>query len=114
VERRESRIVFRALTRAGLPELRGLAYRAAEKEIAAALDLSPATVHDYVKALYRRFRVSGRAELSAHFRVLERRAGLRLKGGPGGLVAQGALPGTSTPATDSDRPRSRDSAARVA
>lgn len=38
-----------------------------EKEIAAELGLSPHTVHDYVKSLYRTFRVRSRAELHAHF-----------------------------------------------
>jgi len=36
-----------------------------EKEVAGALQLSPHTVHVYVKALYRRFNVSSRAELLA-------------------------------------------------
>jgi DNA-binding NarL/FixJ family response regulator len=34
-----------------------------EKQAAAKLGLSPHTVHDYVKALYRRFNVCSRAEL---------------------------------------------------
>jgi DNA-binding NarL/FixJ family response regulator len=38
-----------------------------EKEIAAALQLSPHTVHDYVKSLYRTYRVRSRAELHARF-----------------------------------------------
>jgi DNA-binding CsgD family transcriptional regulator len=37
-----------------------------EKSVAARLELSPATVHQYVTALYRRFGVSSRAELMAH------------------------------------------------
>jgi DNA-binding CsgD family transcriptional regulator len=36
-----------------------------EKEIARRMGLSPHTVHDYVKTLYRRFRVQSRAELVA-------------------------------------------------
>jgi DNA-binding CsgD family transcriptional regulator len=39
----------------------------AEKQIAAKLRLSPNTVHHYVKALYRRFGVSSRAELLAQW-----------------------------------------------
>jgi DNA-binding CsgD family transcriptional regulator len=38
-----------------------------EKEIAAKLDLHPTTVHDYVRAVYRAYRVHGRAELMALF-----------------------------------------------
>lgn len=38
-----------------------------EKQIAAHLDVSPHTVHVYVKALYRRFNVSSRGELLAGF-----------------------------------------------
>ncbi len=34
-----------------------------EKQIARRLQLSPHTIHDYVKALYRHFDVSSRAEL---------------------------------------------------
>jgi DNA-binding CsgD family transcriptional regulator len=41
-----------------------------EKEIAARLGLSPATVHEYVTALYRRFGVHSRGQLLAH--VLKR------------------------------------------
>ena len=37
-----------------------------EKRIAARLNLSPATVHQYVTALYRRFEVTSRAALMAH------------------------------------------------
>lgn len=37
-----------------------------EKQIAARLKLSPATIHQYVTALYRRFGVTSRAELMAH------------------------------------------------
>ena len=36
-----------------------------EKETAARLDLSGHTVHQYVKALYRRYRVRSRSELLA-------------------------------------------------
>lgn len=38
-----------------------------EKQVAARLDIGIATVHTYVKALYRHFRVAGRAELLAWF-----------------------------------------------
>jgi DNA-binding CsgD family transcriptional regulator len=38
-----------------------------EKQIAAALAVSPNTVHVYVKALYRHFAVSSRGELLARF-----------------------------------------------
>jgi DNA-binding CsgD family transcriptional regulator len=37
-----------------------------EKQVAARLGLSPTTVHEYVTALYRRFRVQSRGELLAH------------------------------------------------
>ena len=37
----------------------------AEKQIARKLGLSPHTIHDYVKAVYRRFGVCSRAELLA-------------------------------------------------
>ena len=36
-----------------------------EKEIARDLDLTPATTHTYITALYRKFGVSGRAGLTA-------------------------------------------------
>lgn len=39
-----------------------------EKQVAARLGLSPATVHDYVKAVYRHFRVHSRGELLARTR----------------------------------------------
>lgn len=45
--------------------LHGLLAGRSEKEIAADLSLSPHTVHDYVKSLYRRFGVQSRAELMA-------------------------------------------------
>jgi DNA-binding CsgD family transcriptional regulator len=38
-----------------------------EKQVAARLGIGIATVHTYVKALYRHFRVAGRAELLAWF-----------------------------------------------
>lgn len=47
-----------------------------EKEVADELGLSPSTVHEYVRALYRHFGVSSRAELSAHFLDLAQLAGL--------------------------------------
>jgi DNA-binding CsgD family transcriptional regulator len=36
-----------------------------EKEIAYDLDLTPATTHTYIRDLFRKFRVSGRAGLTA-------------------------------------------------
>jgi DNA-binding CsgD family transcriptional regulator len=45
--------------------LRGLSRGASEKEVAAALRLSPHTIHDHVKALYRHFGVHSRSELLA-------------------------------------------------
>ena len=45
-----------------------------EKEIAARLRLSEHTVHQYVKALYRRYRVRSRAELMALWVLRHRRA----------------------------------------
>jgi PAS domain S-box-containing protein len=45
--------------------LDGLCAGLAEKEIAAQLNLSPHTVHDYVRTLYRRFGVQNRAGLVA-------------------------------------------------
>jgi DNA-binding NarL/FixJ family response regulator len=50
-----------------------------EKQAALRLGLSTLTVHQYVKALYRHFRVSSRPELMAHFL---RRTGFRLPDGP--------------------------------
>ena len=41
-----------------------------EKEIASDLSLSPATIHDHIKALYRTFSVSSRAELLASYHCL--------------------------------------------
>jgi DNA-binding NarL/FixJ family response regulator len=38
-----------------------------EKEIACDIGIRPTTVHDYVQALYLRFKVSSRAELMAWF-----------------------------------------------
>lgn len=45
--------------------LRGLARGCSEKQLAAEVGLSPHTVHDYVKALYRHFGVQSRSELLA-------------------------------------------------
>lgn len=47
--------------------LRGLAGGRSEKQLAAELKLSPHTVHDYVKALYRHFGVQSRSELLARY-----------------------------------------------
>ncbi len=46
--------------------LRALVRGLSEKQVAAELQLSPHTVHEYVKALYRHFDVSSRSELLAH------------------------------------------------
>ncbi len=51
-----------------------------EKEVANVLGLSPATVHEYVKRLYRHFGVSSRTELSARLRGAGHSVGPRLKG----------------------------------
>jgi DNA-binding NarL/FixJ family response regulator len=47
--------------------LEGLLAGEAEKQIASRLDLSPHTVHVYVKLLYKHFGVSSRGELLARF-----------------------------------------------
>ena len=47
-----------------------------EKQVALRLGVSPLTVHQYVKSLYRRFRVRSRAELLAYF-LRRQRAFLR-------------------------------------
>ena len=47
--------------------LEGLLAGEAEKQIAYRLELSPHTVHVYVKNLYRHFQVSSRGELLARF-----------------------------------------------
>jgi DNA-binding CsgD family transcriptional regulator len=54
--------------------LKGLCEGLAEKEIAAKLGLSQHTVHDYVKSIYRRFRVQSRAALVARVVVLQKKA----------------------------------------
>ena len=43
-----------------------------EKQIAARLGVSRHTVHDYVKEIYRRFKVSSRGELSAYYHRFNR------------------------------------------
>lgn len=53
------------------PVLRYLLAGDAEKQVAYKLRLSPHTVHEYVKALYRAFRVNSRSELLAQFVVSE-------------------------------------------
>ena len=55
--------------------LRGLLEGDAEKQVARRLGVSTSTAHDYVKAIYRHFRVGSRAGLLAHFL---RRTGFRL------------------------------------
>lgn len=57
--------MLRGLTPRLRGTLRGLARGRSEKQLAAELGLSPHTVHDYVKALYRHFGVQSRAELLA-------------------------------------------------
>ena len=52
----------------------------AEKQVARRLGLRPATVHEYVTAVYRHFHVSGRAELMAHFLLFHRPAPLASPG----------------------------------
>jgi DNA-binding CsgD family transcriptional regulator len=61
----------RALSRREKQTLEALLSGASEKQIAAKLGLSPHTVHQYVKAIYRAFTVQSRAELLA--RVLGER-----------------------------------------
>lgn len=60
-----STAMLRGLTPRLRDTLRGLARGRSEKQLAAELGLSPHTVHDYVKALYRHFGVQSRAELLA-------------------------------------------------
>ncbi len=55
--------------------LRLLLTGASEKSIAATLGLSPHTVHDYVKVIYRKMRVASRAELMACALSRQARAG---------------------------------------
>ena len=55
------------LPRRHLQTLQRLLEGDSEKEIAARLQVSPHTVHVYVKALYKRFQVSSRGELLARF-----------------------------------------------
>ena len=62
-----------------------------EKQVAARLGIGIATVHTYVKALYRHFRVAGRAELLAWF---VRRA-----------YPRGVLPGAVPPPNAASPPR---------
>jgi DNA-binding NarL/FixJ family response regulator len=49
-----------------------LASGLSEKEVASQLALSPATVHDYVKALHRRLGARSRSELLARARTTAR------------------------------------------
>ena len=46
-----------------------------EKQVAARLGVTPPTVNQYVKAVYRHFRVNSRAELMARWIRIHRRAG---------------------------------------
>jgi DNA-binding CsgD family transcriptional regulator len=75
-----------SLATLGDPDLAGLTPRLrdtlrcllegdSEKQAASRLGLSTQTVHQYVQALYRHFRVSSRSELMAHFL---RRSGFQL------------------------------------
>lgn len=54
--------------------------RSGDRSLSRELGLTTATVHEYVKALYRCFRVSNPAKFSAHFHRKEQADGLRLKG----------------------------------
>jgi DNA-binding CsgD family transcriptional regulator len=60
-----SEAVIRGLTPRLVDTLRGLARGRSEKQVADDLRLSPHTVHEYVKALYRHFGVQSRSELLA-------------------------------------------------
>jgi DNA-binding CsgD family transcriptional regulator len=71
-----------------------------EKQVAARLGIGIATVHTYVKALYRHFRVAGRAELLAWF---VRRA-----------YPRGVLPGAVPPPDAAGPPRRDGSSAQPA
>ena len=51
------------LPRRALPVLRGLLEGHSEKRVARDLRLSPHTVHEYVKLVYRAYGVTSRAEL---------------------------------------------------
>jgi len=66
--------VTASLPRRQAEVLTGLVAGHSEKEIAQHLGLSPHTVHDHVKALYRRFQASGRADLVARALTLTERA----------------------------------------
>ena len=46
-----------------------------EKQVAARLGLSPATIHQYVTALYRRFGVQSRGQLMAYILKCSGRTG---------------------------------------
>ena len=54
---------MRGLSRREQDTLRGLCRGLSEKELAAELRLSPHTVHEYVRSLYRHFGVRSRSEL---------------------------------------------------
>jgi DNA-binding CsgD family transcriptional regulator len=58
-----------ALPRRLRQTLAGLEAGDSEKQVAARLELSPQTVHDYVKSLYRHFGVHSRGELLAQARL---------------------------------------------
>jgi DNA-binding CsgD family transcriptional regulator len=75
-----------------------------EKQVAVRLGLSPATVHQYVTALYRRFGVRSRAQLLAY--VLKRMMGAHL--GSGGLDLRSAARRES-PGDDVTSPRVQNS-----
>jgi len=53
--------------------LRGLTRGRSEKRLAAELRLSPHTVHDYIKVLYRHFGVQSRSELVARLAIRRQR-----------------------------------------
>ncbi|HXE56276.1 MAG TPA: LuxR C-terminal-related transcriptional regulator [Tepidisphaeraceae bacterium] len=58
--------------------LDGLLAGESAKEIAARLDLSQHTIHNYIKAVYREYQVSSRGELLSLFIALPNRDGRRL------------------------------------
>jgi DNA-binding CsgD family transcriptional regulator len=71
--------------------LDGLLAGQSEKQVAAHLNLSSHTIHDYVKELHRRFHVASRGELFAHC------SGLHLDFMPRLSVTHGGVPLASAP-----------------
>ncbi|WP_232293452.1 helix-turn-helix transcriptional regulator [Stigmatella aurantiaca] len=58
-----------------------------EKEVAGRLGISPGTVHDYCKALHKRWKVRSRAELLARTRVLPQAPQLMMQEQTGACLA---------------------------